>query len=144
MTGFRYRRRVQFAETDLAGIVHFSWMFRYMEEAEHAWWRAAGLSVAQRDGEYGWPRVAASVEFRSPLHFEDVFEVRVRLAGVTRRTLKYEHTIVRGAEVIGAGTMTAVCVRKRAGAMRASALPADLVERLQSAAATGPSRIVPP
>ena len=45
-SGFRYSRRVQFAETDLAGIVHFSWMFRYMEEAEHALWRAAGLSIA--------------------------------------------------------------------------------------------------
>ena len=30
----------------MAGVVHFSWFFRYMEEAEHALWRAAGLSVA--------------------------------------------------------------------------------------------------
>ena len=43
--GFRYSRRVQFAETDLAGIVHFSMFFRYMEEAEHALWRAAGLTI---------------------------------------------------------------------------------------------------
>ena len=35
-------RRVQFHETDLAGLVHFSIFFRYMEEAEHALWRAAG------------------------------------------------------------------------------------------------------
>ena len=39
------RRRVQF-ETDMAGVVHFSWYFRYMEEAEHALWREAGLSMA--------------------------------------------------------------------------------------------------
>ena len=31
--GFRYSRRVQFADTDLVGIVHFSMFFRYMEEA---------------------------------------------------------------------------------------------------------------
>jgi acyl-CoA thioesterase FadM len=120
-------------------------MFRYMEEAEHAWWRAAGLSVAERDGEIGWPRVAASFEFRNPLRFEDVFEVRVRLAGVTRRTLKYEHIIVRGPVAIGTGTMTAVCVRKRSGAaMRASELPAGLVERLQAVAARRRVRDVPP
>ncbi|MGH9310825.1 MAG: acyl-CoA thioesterase [Vicinamibacterales bacterium] len=114
-----------------------------MEEAEHAWWRAAGLSVAERDGEVGWPRVSASFEFRSPLHFEDIFEVRVRLAGVTRRTVKYEHTLVRGAAVIGTGAMTAVCVRKHAGArMRASELPAGLVDRLQAAAGSRPSRNV--
>ena len=44
---FRLRRRVQFYETDAAGMVHFSWFFRYMEEAEHALWREAGLSIAQ-------------------------------------------------------------------------------------------------
>ena len=78
---FRYARRVQFGETDMAGIVHFSWMFRYMEEAEHAAWRAAALSIAEKKGELGWPRVAASFEFRSPLRFEDEFEVAVRLVG---------------------------------------------------------------
>ena len=41
----RLTRRVQFYETDAAGIVHFSWFFRYMEEAEHALWREAGLSI---------------------------------------------------------------------------------------------------
>ena len=52
---YRLRRRVQFYETDMAGIVHFSWFFRYLEEAEHAMWREAGLSIA--DGsEIGWPR----------------------------------------------------------------------------------------
>ena len=43
--GFRYTRKVFFYETDLAGVVHFSCYFRYMEEAEHALWRAAGLTV---------------------------------------------------------------------------------------------------
>ena len=52
-----HRRRVQFYETDAAGIVHFSWYFRYMEEAEHALWRAAGLSVPPPGGGVGWPRV---------------------------------------------------------------------------------------
>ena len=43
---FRLKRRVQFYETDAAGIVHFSTYFRYMEEAEHALWRDAGMSIA--------------------------------------------------------------------------------------------------
>src|SRR4051794_1938674 len=55
---FQYSRRVAFAETDLAGIVHFSTFFRYMEEAEHALWRAAGLPVFQTMNNAGWPRVS--------------------------------------------------------------------------------------
>jgi len=62
---YRLRRRVQFYETDAAGIVHFSWFFRYMEEAEHALWREAGLSIAPIVADVGWPRVAASDSTRS-------------------------------------------------------------------------------
>ena len=60
---YRHTRRVQFYETDAAGIVHFSWFFRYMEEAEHALWREAGLSIHPPDAEIGWPRVGAACEF---------------------------------------------------------------------------------
>jgi acyl-CoA thioester hydrolase len=130
---FRYARRVQFAETDLAGIVHFSWMFRYMEEAEHALWRAAGLSVAAPGSDLGWPRVTARFDFRQPLHFEDEFVVDVRLAEVRTRALHYAHTIRIGETVIGTGAMVAVCVRHGAdGAMEPITIPADIVARLRS------------
>ena len=130
---FRYRRLVQFAETDLAGIVHFSWMFRYMEEAEHALWRAAGLSIHHREDDMGWPRVSASFEFRSPLRFEDEFEVVVRLRDGGRRALTYDHTIVRGDTIIGTGTMAAVCVSKGPdGSMRAREIPAEIVQKLRT------------
>jgi YbgC/YbaW family acyl-CoA thioester hydrolase len=128
--GFRYPRRVQFAETDLAGIVHFSTMFRYMEEAEHAMWRAAGLSVSHRGDDIGWPRVAAAFTFRSPLHFEDEFEVIVRVARIRTRALDYEHTIHRGGTIIGSGTMTTVCVRHTPQGMQPADIPQEVRERL--------------
>ena len=132
MTAFVYRRRVEFAETDMAGIVHFSMIFRYMEEAEHALWRAAGLSIAPRNSDLGWPRVSAACEFRNPLRFEDDFEVRVRIAATKTRSIEYEFTIVRGDTVIAVGTMTSVCVKKAAdGSMKATELPADVVAKLR-------------
>src|SRR5215203_3497611 len=107
-------------------------MFRYMEEAEHAAWRAAGLSIAEKGGALGWPRVAASFDFRNPLHFEDEIEIIVRLAEVGSRSLQYQHTIVRGDVVIGAGRITTVCVRKSPdGPMRATEIPAEIVRKLR-------------
>jgi YbgC/YbaW family acyl-CoA thioester hydrolase len=129
---FRYHRRVQFAETDLAGIVHFSTMFRYMEEAEHAMWRDAGLSIAEHGSDLGWPRLSAALEFRNPLRFEEEFEVWVRIAELKTRTIEYEFTIVRGKTVIAVGTMTAVCVRKGAdGRMKAAEIPASVRAALE-------------
>ena len=128
---FRYKRRVQFAETDLAGIVHFSNMFRYLDEAEHALWREAGLSIVQPGSDIGWPRLSAALEFRNPLRFEEEFEVWVRIAALKTRTLEYELTIVRGETVIAVGTMTSVCVRKQSnGTMKAVEIPADVADKL--------------
>ena len=78
MLEYRLTRRVQFYETDAAGIVHFSCYFRYMEEAEHALWRAAGLSIHADDSDIGWPRVRASCDFHRALRFEQEFEVTIR------------------------------------------------------------------
>ena len=42
---FTHQRQVEFAETDMAGIVHFANFFRWMESAEHAFLRSLGHSV---------------------------------------------------------------------------------------------------
>ena len=73
---FRSQRRVEFAETDLAGIVHFSSFFRYMEETEHAFLRSLGLSVRLfvPEGEIGFPRLGSTCEFRRAMKFEEVLD----------------------------------------------------------------------
>jgi YbgC/YbaW family acyl-CoA thioester hydrolase len=132
---YRLRRRVQFYETDLAGVVHFSWYLRYMEEAEHAMWRAAGLSIAPRRSPMGFPRVSATVNFHAPLFFEDEFEVQIRVESISKRSLKYACEILRGPTRISSGTMVAACVTHDAGRMEAIDIPDDIVARLSRDAA---------
>jgi acyl-CoA thioester hydrolase len=131
--GFRYSRRVHFHETDLAGVVHFSCFFRYMEEAEHALWRAAGMSIDRAGAEVGWPRVATTFDFRSPLRFDDEFEIVVRVAKVTKSIVQYEFTFSREETDIGSGTLTAACASRSNGQMRAIPVPADVIDRLRTA-----------
>jgi len=131
-TEVRLTRRVQFHETDAAGIVHFSCFFRYMEEAEHALWRSVGLSIAPGNG-IGWPRVAAAFEYHSPLRFEEEFDVIIRIDAITSRTIRYTCTITRGETSIATGTLKIVCVSKRDGEpFRAMEIPADITSRLSS------------
>ena len=63
---FKAVRRVEFSETDMAGIVHYSNFFRYMETAEHGFFRSLGHSVVMDKFEppLGWPRVRAECEYR--------------------------------------------------------------------------------
>ena len=158
---FRYARRVQFAETDLAGMVHFANFFRYMEEAEHALWRAAGLSIDGRApavapggrfgeaspklarepeasrGAYKWPRVSAAFDFKRPLRFEDEFEVHVGIATVTTRSIHYNHTVMRGDLTVGVGTVTTACVQLGADhTLKAAEIPAEILDRLRAVIGT--------
>ena len=45
---FRTRRFVEFADTDMAGMVHFAHYFRYMESAEHEFFRSQGFTLHRR------------------------------------------------------------------------------------------------
>lgn len=129
---FRYIRRVQFVETDMVGIVHFSMYFKYIEEAEHALWRAAGLPVIE-EGEAGWPRVSATFDYKRPLRFDDEFEIAVDVAAVTRRTIRYEFTLTRAGDLIGSGSLTAVRALEEDGQLRALEVPANVVDHLRAA-----------
>src|SRR5437868_6014643 len=59
MLSFRTTRRIEFGDTDMAGIVHFANFFRFMEAAECAFLRSRGLSVRmQWEGQaIGFPRL---------------------------------------------------------------------------------------
>ena len=134
----RYRRRVQFVEVDSARIVHFSHFFRYMEEAEHALWRAAGLSIATRGDGFGYPRVAASFEYHAPLLLEEEFDVHLRIVKITRASMAYACAVSRDGERIATGALTVVCVtRGEDGRMRSAPFPDDVRSRFDVAAEAG-------
>ena len=56
---FKLTRRIEFAETDMAGIVHFANFFRMMEATEHAFFRSLGF-FHPRSGSGRHDRLAAS------------------------------------------------------------------------------------
>lgn len=134
LSEFRLKRRVQFYETDAAGIVHFSWYFRYMEETEHAFWREAGLSIAAADAEYGWPRVAVTCDYHRPLRFEDEFDAVIRIVAMTEKSLRYACVLTKGDAAVATMSMTTVCTTRQAdGTFRAAPLPPFLRETFEVA-----------
>jgi YbgC/YbaW family acyl-CoA thioester hydrolase len=130
------RRRVQFHETDLAGFVHFSWFFRYMEEAEHALWREAGLTISDPQSDIAWPRLSASFDYHRPLKFEDEFDVWLRIVEMTNRTIRYSCELRRDETAVATGSLTIVCVNKATTPMRAVDIPPEIAARFQIAAAS--------
>ncbi len=143
MTAFRMQRQVQFAETDMAGVAHFTALFRYVEEAEHAFLRGLGIPVVAGTGRgaVGWPRAACAFEFHAPLRFEDTVEVVLHLERLGRSSVAYRAGIWRQGRLLAEGTATSVCCRlERDGAVRAIPIPPAIRRKLQSAIDAAPER----
>jgi len=82
---FHHEIRVRFAETDAMGIVHHSRYLPYLEEARVAFLRHIGHPYTEwRDAGIDGAVLEAFVQYRTALRFDDVVEVHVRLAAVTR------------------------------------------------------------
>lgn len=114
-------------------MVHFSMFFRYMEESEHALWRAAGLNIWESGEHLSWPRISANFDFKAPLKFQDEFEVQTAIGTITRSTIQWNHSVTRGNVVIGSGSVTAVCVKKNAdGSMKSAEIPSEITSRLRA------------
>lgn len=135
---FTITRRVEFSETDMAGIMHYSNFFRFMETAEHGFFRSLGFSIVttQTDPPVGWPRVHASCDFKQPLRFEDEVEVRLLVTEKRSKSLGYQFQFRKVGEpaVIAVGKLTVVCVVKGTdGKMAASPIPAELAAKIEVA-----------
>jgi YbgC/YbaW family acyl-CoA thioester hydrolase len=133
---FRTTRRVEFADTDLAGIAHFANFFRYMESAEVDFLHALGLSVRlEWEQEHlGFPRVAAACDYLRPVTFEDVLEIDVRVEKVGRKSVSFAFDFHCRGEVVARGRVTSCCCRVVGPERRLEAveLPAGLRERLKA------------
>lgn len=134
-----YRRRVEFGDTDLAGIMHFANFFRFMEAAETDFLRCRGLSVSWRTAgvKYGFPRVSASCDYRRPARFEDLLEISVSVEKLGEKSVTYvfEFRIEGQAETepIAVGRMTSVfCRSTQPGEMESQVIPVEIRARIDT------------
>jgi acyl-CoA thioester hydrolase len=133
-------RRVEFSDTDMAGIVHYSNFFRYMETAEHAFFRSLGHSVVmpQFDPPLGLPRVHAECDYLHPLRFEDEVEIRLLVVEKTARSLSYRFRFRKLNQQppieVARGGVTVVCVAHGPdGKLKSVPLPALVASQIEVA-----------
>ncbi len=132
---FRVRRAVRFAETDMAGVMHFSNYYRWMEDIEHAFWRSLGTSVVR--GEISWPRVSCRCDYHRPVRFEDEVELTLRVTRLGGRSVGFAIDFHKDGQVVASGEMTTVCCRLQAGRFAAVEIPTEIREALAAGVAAG-------
>jgi len=137
---FKLTRRVEFSETDTAGIMHFSNFFRYMEVAEHAFFRSLGTSIHAAGNSLGWPRVHVECDFKHPLRFEDVVEISLFVREKKKKSLVYTFVFRKLNEQpvreVARGMVAVACVKrdKSSGKMTGIPIPKALADKIEVAA----------
>jgi 4-hydroxybenzoyl-CoA thioesterase/acyl-CoA thioester hydrolase len=128
-------RRVEFRDTDAAGIMHFSVFFTAMESAEQELLRGLGLGVMFRDerGNIGFPRVSVKCDYQSPLRLNDEYQIEVRLGRIGSKSVTYDFAFTLGDRAIAKGEMTSVCCRfADDGTPNSVVIPESVLKRLRT------------
>jgi YbgC/YbaW family acyl-CoA thioester hydrolase len=135
ITPFTTTRRVEFGDTDMAGIMHFANFFRFMEAAETDFLISRGLNVSWQEaaGKYGFPRVSVSCDYKKPARFAEILTIAVSLEKLGKKSVSYrfEFTNSRG-EALATGRITAVfCCTSEANQLRSMEIPPQIRAKLE-------------
>ncbi|MCO8124531.1 acyl-CoA thioesterase [Stieleria sp. TO1_6] len=139
---FRTGRRVEFRDTDAAGIAHFSAFFPWMESAEHEMLRSVEIPVLPDQSSdpdaVSWPRVRASCDYTSAVRFEDLLNIDVSVSKIGRSSVQYSFDFSRrGSEgdsaPVASGSTVVVCCRIHpGGGLEKVVIPAAIRAKLES------------
>ena len=89
----RHACEVAFGDTDASGWMHFPNIFRYFEEAEHAFLRSRDVLVFDR-AQGGWPRVKVSCDFKRPLLTGDRIEVLLEISRIGASSVTWNFEVL--------------------------------------------------
>ncbi|MBB5705961.1 YbgC/FadM family acyl-CoA thioesterase [Sphingopyxis panaciterrulae] len=104
-----YRARVYFEDTDLSGIVYHANYLRYMERARSDMLRLAGIDqrAAMEAGDGAWAVTDLAIKYRRPAKLDDDLLVVSTVEAVRGASVMIAQRILRRAETLTDGRVTA-------------------------------------
>ena len=137
---FKANRRVEFSDTDMAGIMHFANFFRFMETAEHGFYRSLGFSVVNPSTHprLGWPRVHAECDYRKPLRFEDLVEIHMLVTQKGSKSITFQFRFTKLNDdppvEVARGSVVIVCVQHFPdGTIKSVQIPPEIGSKIEVA-----------
>jgi acyl-CoA thioester hydrolase len=106
------QRRVQWMDTDAAGIWHHSVVIRWTEEAEAELHRWLGI-IEETFG--ATPRVRTEFEFHDVVHFDDIVDITLAVSALGMTSVTYEVDVSRESTRVASGKLVAVFIDRASG-----------------------------
>ena len=123
---FHHQRRVSFSDTDAAGVVHFSRILCYVEEAEHALLESLEIPLF---GNGGWPRVDVQCSYTAPIMPSKTVEVIISPEQLGGSSVIWKFEVSSEGQVCASGSMKTVRVNAEG---KPTALEPSWLDKLKS------------
>ncbi|WP_100398691.1 acyl-CoA thioesterase [Bacillus sp. FJAT-44742] len=100
-----YHIKVRWGDTDAATIVYYPNFYKWMDEATHEFFEAAGYSTPalQKNYKIQLPLLEASCTFKAPLKHNDKVQVITFIEEINRKVLRFRHEFIKENSVIAIG-----------------------------------------
>jgi acyl-CoA thioester hydrolase len=127
--------RVQWGDTDAAGIVFYPNYFRWFDHAGLEYLRALGLPLETLIAQHQiiLPIIDAGCRFHRPARYSDLLTIETMITEKRTRTFRFEHRVTHAGEITGIGYEVRGCARSPArtdGKLELIALPEEIDSRL--------------
>ncbi len=128
--------RVYYEDTDLAGVVYYANYLRFIERARTEALRDLGIDQAALKRDLGLVFVVCrlTIDYLAPAVFDDLLEVRTRIARLRGASLEMAQEVWRGEVCLSRAAVTIACM---GGDRRPQRLPGNVRDRLGGLAAGG-------
>ena len=126
-----YRRSIRFAETDAAGVAHFSRLLVIIEEAVHDFFQSRGVPIL--DAATAWPVVSIHADYSAGCRFQDEITVALSVNMIGTSSLGFSFTAAKANGTACFGGKATLCHIDPA--LHA---PAPIPAKTRNALGTGP------
>ncbi|HBI04042.1 MAG TPA: acyl-CoA thioesterase [Paenibacillaceae bacterium] len=100
-----YFLKVNWGDTDAAGIVFFPNFYKWIDTAGHEFFGSIGYpsSKLYTEEKIGLPLLETHCEFKSPAFFEDEIELVTKVLEVGNKVIRLSHEFYRGDTLLAKG-----------------------------------------
>ena len=127
-----FQVRVYFEDTDAQGVVYFANYLKFMERGRTEWLRERGVEQDRLMGDHGlcFALTSTDAKFLRPARFNDLLQIRTRVAERGRARIELEQAVLRDDEVLCSARCVAACLD--AESFRPRRIPEPVVARITS------------
>ncbi|RBW70114.1 acyl-CoA thioesterase [Bacillus taeanensis] len=129
----KFQLRINWGDTDKAGIVYYPNYFKWFDIAGHQFFRSIGLAPSELEEKHNViiPLLDARCSFEEPLLYDDIITIKTVVEEINRKTIKLKHEVYRGDTRTGHGYEVRGWVKEVEGKYKAVLIPDEIREVLQ-------------